>query len=703
MTAIPDSFASDGGEMPRAVVVQAMAVTAASILLLVLAVWASFDQAVQERNARAAVSARMVERALTQTLESVETTLTSIAEDSLSGLRDGDVNVAIARNRIRGALRFAPHLRQIIVLQGSTVLADSNEAGGESLDLERIGLFVKKDGGLSQGLRIGIRLEGRFLPARNAPPVAAAGAVGGRSFVTVGVTVGGPEGSDPITLIAALNSAHLESFFTDVGLGAGGAYALARLDGVPLIGTPGAQGWAGLLGTVVESGADERFSGEGPRWWPDSATNVRLSSRYPMAVILRVSHRDTLQGWAESNEVMLLVLIAATATVAVAVGVLLRGTIRRTRLQGQVRLLFHAIEQSPTAVLITNAAGSIRYVNPAFTALLGYAPDEVAGQNPRMLKSDRTPSETYTELWATIGAGKAWRGEFLNKTKAGAVVNVSSTVSAMRDAAGATTHFVGMMADITEAKRVEMERESLLMQLDRAHGDLQRFAEVSAHHLQEPARRLVSFAKRLQARLAGQPDDGDVAFSLTVIADQAGRMRDLLRDIQLYLAADQPLGAARLTDVAGVLRAVLERMADRIGETGAEVTLGDLPPVVADPPRLQEVFAIVIGNAVRHWLGERPLTIHVTGERTEDRVRYRVADNGPGIPEQYRDRVFRVFERLHATPGDGGTGIGLAIVRRIVESAGGVATIEETPGGGTTVVLDLPAEQCARPGPVAGS
>ena len=689
MSAIPDSLAPHGGEMPRAILVQAVVVTVASILLLVLAVWASFDQAVQERNERAVVSARMVERALTQTLESVETSLISIAEDSLSGLRDGDINFAIARNRIREALRFAPHLRQIVIVRGATVLADSSETGGESLDLERIGLSVRKNGGLNQGLQIGTRLEGRFLPTKNAPPAAA---VGGRSFITVGVTVGGPNGSGPITLIAALNGAHLDTFFTDVGLDAGGAHALVRLDGVPLIGTPGGQGWASLLRPVVAAGADERFYEEGPLWWPDSSTAVRLSSRYPMSVVLRASHRDTLRGWTERNRVMLLVLIAATATVVVAVGVLLRGTIRRTRLQSQVGLLFHAIEQSPMVVLITSAEGTIRYVNPAFTALLGYAPDEAVGQNPRMLKSDRTPNETYTTLWETISGGQAWRGEFLNRTKDGSIVNVSSTVSAMRDAAGVTTHFVGMMADITEAKRIETERESLLVQLDRAHGDLQRFAEVSAHHLQEPARRLVSFAQRLHARLAGKLDDRDIAYSLTVIEDQAGRMRGLLRDIQLYLAADQPLGAARATDVAGVLRTALERMADRIGEAGVEVAQGELPPIVTDPPRLQEVFAIVIGNAVQHHQGERPLKIHVSGEQTEDRVRYRVADNGPGIPEEYRDRVFRVFERLHTTPGDGGTGIGLAIVRRIVESTGGVVTIEDTPGGGTTVVLDLPCE-----------
>jgi PAS domain S-box-containing protein len=704
MSPNPDSLigGSGGGRMTRAMRIQAGLVTIASVALLALAVWAGFGQAVQQRNERAILSARMIERALTRTLESVETMLVSIAEDTAAALRDGDDTLATSRNRIHEALRFAPHIRQIVIARGKTILADSNGSAGQSLDLDSIGLSEGQDGRLSQGLRIGARLETRYLPTLDSPPAT----VTGRSIVAVGLTVaGGPAGSAPITLCMALNGSYLDAFFADIGLGAGSAHALVRLDGGLLTGAgidpfddrgndqgnDQGQGWTGLLRPVVQAGADEHFYAGESVWWPEASTAVRLSSRYPVAVMLRVLHRDTLREWAGENRGMLLALMAATMAVVAGIGVLMRGAMRRARLQQQVELLFHAIEQSPMAILITEADGTIRYVNPAFTDLLDYRPAEVIGRNPRLLQSQRTSRDTYTSLWDSIGAGKVWRGEFLNKTRNGAIVHVSSTISVMRDAGGATTHLVGVMVDVTEARRIEMERESLLARLDRAHGDLQRFAEVSAHHLQEPVRRLVSFAQLLKAQLADRTDDADSVYFLNVIESQASRMRVLLRDIQLYLAADPPRSEVRTIDTDTVVAAVLKRMADRIDEAGAQVVTHTLPPVLADGRRLTQALEIVVGNAVQHRRPGSPLTIRIGAERAGTRVRIAIADNGPGIPERFHERVFGVFERLNPTQDGESTGIGLAILRRIVENLDGRASVENTPGGGATFVLDLPA------------
>lgn len=236
--------------------------------------------------------------------------------------------------------------------------------------------------------------------------------------------------------------------------------------------------------------------------------------------------------------------------------------------------------------------------------------------------------------------------------------------------------------DITERKQASDA-------LARSHAELQRFAEVTAHHLQEPARRMASYAERLTRQLAGRLNDAEAALSLEYIGQQARRQQNLLRDVERYLEADQPRGEIADVDVRALVAGLLAAMSVPIGQAGAEITLGDLPPARLDAPRLKDLFAVTLENALYHGRSERALRIAITGERNGNRVRYGVSDNGPGMEAEYRERVFRVFERLSTT--SDGTGIGLAILRRVAESAGGRAWIAETPGGGCSVLFELPA------------
>ena len=226
--------------------------------------------------------------------------------------------------------------------------------------------------------------------------------------------------------------------------------------------------------------------------------------------------------------------------------------------------------------------------------------------------------------------------------------------------------------------------------------DLQRFAEVTAHHLQEPARRLASYAERLDKQLAGHALDQETQLSLDFIGQQARQMKKLLTDTERYLSADQPRGNIDKQDVTLTLDRVLERLRARISQSGAILTLGKLPAASIDTPRLADLFEVALDNALQFadtGIAEKPLHITIEGERQGMIVRYKVSDNGPGVEEEYRERVFRVFERLNAS-GEG-TGIGLAIVRRITESCGGRTWIEEAPGGGCRLLFELPAEKAS--------
>jgi signal transduction histidine kinase len=244
--------------------------------------------------------------------------------------------------------------------------------------------------------------------------------------------------------------------------------------------------------------------------------------------------------------------------------------------------------------------------------------------------------------------------------------------------------------------RTRVHERTLERRVRQRTADLQRFAEVVAHHLREPARLVASYASRLNGQLAGRLDDDEVHLSLDFIGQQARRLQDLLRDVERYLAADQARGTIAHCDVELALQSLLATLADRLAEAKASVeVLGTLPAAMIDAPRLLELFRIALDNALLHARGEQPLRILIAGEQSGRVVRYRISDNGPGIEEIYRERVFNVFERLSST--GRGTGVGLAILRRIAESVAGRAWLDEAPGGGCRVLIELPAAGQAEP------
>lgn len=243
--------------------------------------------------------------------------------------------------------------------------------------------------------------------------------------------------------------------------------------------------------------------------------------------------------------------------------------------------------------------------------------------------------------------------------------------------------YIGSCVDITERKQTEDK-------LARAHAELQQFTHIAAHHLQEPARRLVSFTQRLRTHLPQEQLNEDIATSLHFIEQGAARQSALIHDIQWYLASDQPRSAMGKVAVEDVIAKLLQQKESAMRKTGARVDCNVLCPAYIDLPRLKDIFSILLDNSLYYCHLKLTPHIQISSELKAGRVIYRFADNGIGIPAEYRERVFAVFERLQVHDNQDSTGIGLAIVRRIVESCGGSVSLQETPGGGTTVVFDLP-------------
>ena len=231
----------------------------------------------------------------------------------------------------------------------------------------------------------------------------------------------------------------------------------------------------------------------------------------------------------------------------------------------------------------------------------------------------------------------------------------------------------------------ELERRvaSRTEALQRSNEDLQQFAYVASHDLKEPLRMISSYTTLLQRRYAGRLDPDADTF-IGFIVDGVDRMHMLIQDILEYARAgadkDENLSEVNVEDV---LRTVVANLKVTVAESGASVTWENLPQSVPyDPMRLAQIFQNLIGNAIK-YRGDRRPEVHVASTTKGEEVVFAVKDNGIGIDPEYHDKIFGIFQRLHGKEYEG-TGIGLAMVKRIVERYGGRIWVESTPGAGST-------------------
>jgi signal transduction histidine kinase len=232
------------------------------------------------------------------------------------------------------------------------------------------------------------------------------------------------------------------------------------------------------------------------------------------------------------------------------------------------------------------------------------------------------------------------------------------------------------------------------VQLGRANEELQRFAYVASHDLQEPLRKITSFSRLLEERLSDDLE-GDARMYLERIVAAATRMQRLIEDLLMFSRAGRPSEVVPV-DSAAALRAVVDSLAVRVAETGARVTSGDLPTVAASRTEIEQLLQNLVGNALKYRADDRPPHVHVEATEQDGGWRFTVADNGIGIEPAYAKRIFQIFQRLHPRGRYDGTGIGLAVCQRIVETHDGRIGVESVPGEGSTFWFTWPASAAPR-------
>jgi signal transduction histidine kinase len=239
---------------------------------------------------------------------------------------------------------------------------------------------------------------------------------------------------------------------------------------------------------------------------------------------------------------------------------------------------------------------------------------------------------------------------------------------------------------LAERKEAEQALSLKARELARSNKELEEFAYVAAHDLQEPLRMVTNYVQLLAKRYKGRLDQ-DADDFISFAAEGATRMKDLIDDLLAYSRVAPREKAP--TDCAVVFKQVLKSLGPLIEENGATVTAHDLPEIESDPAQLAQLFQNLIGNAIK-FRREEPPEVRVSAEKQGNEWLFSVKDNGMGIEPQYFDRIFTVFQRLHRREEYPGTGIGLALCKKIVESQGGRIWVESESGVGSTFYFTLP-------------
>lgn len=332
--------------------------------------------------------------------------------------------------------------------------------------------------------------------------------------------------------------------------------------------------------------------------------------------------------------------------------------------------------------------GRFVFANPPAARLFGRSVKELIGHT----REEVLPPHIAADVRATdesVMAGTHSRlveERFQTPDRGERIMLITKTP--WRDPRGGVMGLVAIAQDVTIRSQNAAERERLLREVRRSNEELSTFSHVVAHDLREPLRGVKTYAELLERHLEGQLDSTASQFMAFVI-EGAQKMEQLIDSLLAYANSGEEVSATRV-NVHAVIDGLLHSLEPLIRETNTTITTGKLPRVQADPVQLLQVFQNLIINAIR-YRGSEPPRIHISGELSGDECQFAVTDNGAGIRREDFDRIFQPLQRLHAR-GVPGTGIGLALSRKIIERHGGRIWVESTVGEGSTFFFTLPRE-----------
>lgn len=454
--------------------------------------------------------------------------------------------------------------------------------------------------------------------------------------------------------------------------------------------------------TMLSNGEDENVT----KSIRDILGSLRTSE------LARLERRSTLSaaiGRSSINVVIMATLLSAII-LSLATLLILRDIAVRRRaeevLAEERNLLRSVMDAMPEQVFVTNREGRFIIDNISHRSFLGVKlAREVEGKTPTDFFPPSIAASMEQDNRAIMDSLRSvLNHEDLVTRGDGEDIWLATTKVPLRDVEGRCIGLVGVSGDISTRKEAEERLRLAAEQLRRSNLELQEFASVASHDLQEPLRKIQAFGDRLKIKCA--PGLGELGRDyLDRVQDAARRMQILLHDLLTLSRITSKAQPFEPVDIHSVVQDVVSDLEVRIEQTGARVEIGFLPTIEADAGQMRQLLQNLISNALKfHAPGTKPEVIvsarlldnsdSLPGAMPGEEIcQVIVRDNGIGFDEQYLDRIFQVFQRLHSRSQFEGTGIGLAVCRKIADRHGGIISAKSTEGDGATFIVTLPVKQ----------
>ena len=371
----------------------------------------------------------------------------------------------------------------------------------------------------------------------------------------------------------------------------------------------------------------------------------------------------------------------------------------RKRAEELLREKAALLELAPVAVVVRDFDSRIKYWSHGAEQLYGWSEEEALGRVTHELLHTAFP-KPVSQIEAEVMSGARWEGELVHTARNGKQLTMMSRWAPQRDESGRMRGYLEINADITRRKQAEEERERYLQELERSNAELQDFASIASHDLQEPLRKVQAFGEHLKEHLGENLDELGKDF-LARMQNAAQRMSGLIEALLQYSRVTSKAQPFQPVDLQQAVCEVLVNMEESIATAHARVEFVPMPRVMADPVQVRQLLQNLVGNALKFQRPGNPprvsIEAHCVGAAAlgcpgdQGGWEITVRDNGIGFDEKYLDRIFRPFQRLHGRNEYAGSGMGLAICRKVVARHGGTITAHSRPGEGSQFVVTLPS------------
>lgn len=367
-----------------------------------------------------------------------------------------------------------------------------------------------------------------------------------------------------------------------------------------------------------------------------------------------------------------------------------REGLRHRPRQWQADMFRTVVEVSPNAMVMADAQGRIEFANARTEQMFGYGREELVGEPVEILVPERFRAahprylRGYFEApeQRAMGAGRDLYGRRRDGTEFPVEIGLNPLEN------GGERFVLSVIIDITARKEIESRLQASAAELARSNADLEQFAYAASHDLKEPLRMITGYLDMLTVE-HGEALGPQAHDCVRHAVEGAARMRTLIEGLLAYSRAGTRAPELGLVELELVLAEVRDNLASALAESEGELDADELPVVRADRTQMLQLFQNLVSNALKFRTAQ-PARVRIRASADGPFWRFEVADNGIGIEEPFRERVFGMFQRLHGGNRYPGSGIGLALCRRIVERHGGKIHAESSPEGGTRIVFLLP-------------